>query len=45
MEKLVEEISFVASDKSGETVVIDAQYVADHIGDLAKNTDLSKFIL
>ena len=45
MEKLVEAISFVASDKSGETVVIDAQYVADHIGDLAKNTDLSKFIL
>ena len=45
MEKLVEDISFAASDKSGETITVDAQYVADHIGDLAKNTDLSKFIL
>ncbi|MEE2565385.1 ATP-dependent protease ATPase subunit HslU [Hyphobacterium marinum] len=45
MEKLVEEISFTASDKSGETITIDSAYVAEHIGDLAKNTDLSKFIL
>ena len=45
MEKLVEEISFTASDRSGESITIDEAYVADHIGDLAKNTDLSKFIL
>ncbi|MCW5724337.1 MAG: ATP-dependent protease ATPase subunit HslU [Maricaulaceae bacterium] len=45
MEKLVEEISFSASDRAGETVTVDAAYVAEHIGELAKNADLSKFIL
>jgi ATP-dependent HslUV protease ATP-binding subunit HslU len=39
------EISFAASDKSGETVKIDGDYVRKHIGDLAKNADLSRFIL
>jgi len=45
MEKLLEEVSFNASDKSGETIPIDKEFVARHVGDLAKNTDLSKFIL
>ncbi len=45
MEKLVEDVSFTASDRSGETIVIDADYVASHVGELAKNADLSKFIL
>ena len=45
MEKLVEEISYTASDKTGETITIDADYVREQVGDLAKNADLSKFIL
>jgi ATP-dependent HslUV protease ATP-binding subunit HslU len=45
MEKLVEEVSFTASDRSGETITIDEAYVAKHVGELAKNADLSKFIL
>jgi ATP-dependent HslUV protease ATP-binding subunit HslU len=45
MEKLLEEISFTATDKGGEMVEIDAAYVAERVGELAKDTDLSKFIL
>jgi ATP-dependent HslUV protease ATP-binding subunit HslU len=45
MERVLDEISFAASDRAGETVVIDAKYVEDHIGDLARNIDLSRFIL
>jgi ATP-dependent HslUV protease ATP-binding subunit HslU len=45
MEKLLEEISFGAADRSGEEITIDAAYVQDHVGDLAKDADLSKFIL
>jgi ATP-dependent HslUV protease ATP-binding subunit HslU len=45
LEKVMEEISFSAADRSGETVVIDAAYVESRIGDLARNADLSKFIL
>ena len=45
MERILDEISFEAGDKYGQTVVIDAAYVQEHIGDLAKNADLSKFIL
>ncbi|MBL4616304.1 MAG: ATP-dependent protease ATPase subunit HslU [Robiginitomaculum sp.] len=45
MEKLLEDISFTASDRSGETIRIDTNYVVKQLGDLAKNTDLSKFIL
>lgn len=45
MEKLLDEISFTASDKSGETLKIDESYVNERVGALAKNTDLSKFIL
>jgi ATP-dependent HslUV protease ATP-binding subunit HslU len=45
LEKVLEEISFAAADRSGETVNVDAAYVTSRIGDLAKNTDLSRFIL
>jgi ATP-dependent HslUV protease ATP-binding subunit HslU len=45
MEKLVEEISYTASDRDGEDIIIDAAYVTDRVEGLAKNTDLSKFIL
>ena len=45
IERILDEISFSASDKSGETVVIDANYIKKHIGELVKDTDLSKFIL
>ncbi|QGM96234.1 ATP-dependent protease ATPase subunit HslU [Methylocystis parvus] len=45
MERVLDEISFTASDRAGETVVIDGAFVEKHIGDLAKNRDLSRFIL
>ena len=45
MERLLDEISFAAPDRSGESVLIDAAYVEKHVGSLARNTDLSKFIL
>jgi ATP-dependent HslUV protease ATP-binding subunit HslU len=45
MERVLDEISFSASDRSGETVTINAEYVQQHVGDLAKNADLSRFIL
>lgn len=45
MERLLEEISFSASEKSGEKITINAAYVREKVGALAKDTDLSKFIL
>jgi ATP-dependent HslUV protease ATP-binding subunit HslU len=45
MERVLDEISFDAPDRSGLSVTIDADYVTKHVGDLAKNTDLSRFIL
>ena len=45
LERLLEEISFTASDRAGETIVIDAEMVRERLAELAKNTDLSKFIL
>src|SRR5215470_4310904 len=45
MERVLDEISFTAPDRSGDSVTIDAAYVQKHIGDLAKNADLSRFIL
>ncbi len=45
MERVLDEISFGAPDRNGETVHIDADYVQKHVGDLAKNADLSRFIL
>ena len=45
MEKLLEDISFHAPDRSGTTVVIDRAYVEKNVSELAKDTDLTKFIL
>tara|TARA_B100000676_G_scaffold306415_1_gene362604 strand:+ start:4326 stop:5636 length:1311 start_codon:yes stop_codon:yes gene_type:complete len=45
MEKLLDEISFTATDRKDETVIIDADYVREQVAHLAKDTDLSKFIL
>ncbi len=45
MEKLLEEISFTASERGGEEITIDADYVQEKVGELAKDSDLSKFIL
>jgi ATP-dependent HslUV protease ATP-binding subunit HslU len=45
IERVLDEISFDATDKGGETIPIDAAYVESRVGDLAKNADLSKFIL
>ena len=45
MERVLDDVSFGAPDRSGETVKIDAAYVHKHVGDLAKNADLSRYIL
>jgi ATP-dependent HslUV protease ATP-binding subunit HslU len=45
MEKLLEELSFEAEDRTGETVTIDAAYVQARLGTLAGDSDLSKYIL
>jgi ATP-dependent HslUV protease ATP-binding subunit HslU len=45
MERVLDDISFDASEKSDQTVTVDAAYVKDRVGALAKNADLSKFIL
>ena len=45
LEKVLDEISFTASDRSGEKVIIDKKYIETNLGDLVKDTDLSKFIL
>jgi ATP-dependent HslUV protease ATP-binding subunit HslU len=45
LEKVVEEISFTAADRSGETVTVDGAYVGARVGGLAQNADLSRYIL
>ena len=45
MERILDEVSFAAPDRNGDKVTIDAAYVEAHIGDLARNMDLSRFIL
>ena len=45
MERIFEELSFVAPDKSGQSVEVNAQYVEDNLGDLTRNTDLSRYVL
>ena len=45
MERVLDEVSFTAPDRSGETIAIDAAFVEKNVGDLARNTDLSRFIL
>ena len=45
LERVLDEVSFRAAEKSGETVSIDKAYVEERLGSLAKNLDLSRFIL
>ncbi len=45
IERVLDEISFTATDKSGEVITIDSEYIKKNLGQLAKDTDLSKFIL
>jgi len=45
IEKVLDDISFSATDRGGEKIVIDKNYVTKNLGELAKDTDLSKFIL
>ena len=45
MERLLDEVSFDAPNRSGQTVVLDAQAVDDRLAELAKNEDLSRYIL
>ena len=45
MEKLLEDVSFEAEQRKGETVTVDAAYVEDQLAEIARNTDLSKYVL
>src|ERR1700677_3289230 len=45
MERVLDEVSFTAPDRAGEAIEVDAAYVDGHVGDLADNADLSRFIL
>jgi ATP-dependent HslUV protease ATP-binding subunit HslU len=45
MERVLDDISFSATDRAGESVKVDAEFVRKNVGDLAKNADLSRFIL
>jgi ATP-dependent HslUV protease ATP-binding subunit HslU len=45
MEKLLEEVSFEAEDRAGSAVTVDAAYVEQHLASVARNTDLSRFVL
>ncbi len=45
IEKVLDEVSFTASDKTGQTIKVNKEFVSKNLGDLVKNTDLSKFIL
>ena len=45
MERLIEELSFTANDRSGESIVINAEFVAGILSELVKDEDLSRFIL
>lgn len=45
MERLLEVVSFEAADKGGQSVVVDAAYVDEHLGELVQNEDLTRYIL
>jgi ATP-dependent HslUV protease ATP-binding subunit HslU len=45
LERLLEDVSFQAADRAGETIVLDGQYVDAHLAELAQNEDLSRYIL
>ena len=45
IEKILDDISFTATDRSGEKIIINSEYVKKNLDELVKDTDLSKFIL
>ena len=45
IERVLDEISFTATDRAGEKISIDSEYIKKNIGELVKDADLSKFIL
>ena len=45
IEKVLDEVSFTATDRGGEKIIINKDYVTKNLGELVKDTDLSKFIL
>jgi ATP-dependent HslUV protease ATP-binding subunit HslU len=45
MERVLDDISFTASDRANESVTVDGDFVRSRVADLAKNADLSRFIL
>jgi len=45
MEKLLEDVSFEAEDRSGENLVVDAAFVEGQLAGIAKNADLSRYVL
>jgi len=45
MERVLDEISYTADQHQGETITVDSAYVRAHLGDLAEDTDLSRYIL
>ena len=45
IERVLDEISFTATDRAGEKITVDGKYIKENIGELVKDTDLSKFIL
>jgi ATP-dependent HslUV protease ATP-binding subunit HslU len=45
MEKLLEQVSFEAEDRRGEELTVDAAFVEGQLSDLARNTDLSRYVL
>jgi len=45
MEKLLEDVSFDAEERSGDVVTVDAPYVEKQLAEIARNTDLSKYVL
>ena len=45
MERVFEDLSFQAPDKSGSEISVDASFVEEHLGDLSRSTDLSRYVL
>ena len=45
MERLFEELSFTAPDRGGEDILVNAAFVEEHLGELSRSTDLSRYVL
>jgi len=45
IERVFEDLSFNAPDRAGEAITIDAAYVEEHLGELARSTDVSRYVL